>query len=89
MLKTNVNSTGEDLNLSPIPYRTVPDRYNFCHARGLLARSVACILPRILRFSARNSQKCQPCRILKIETVLAFLIDLYLIQKREPFRDVY
>ena len=32
--------TGGDLNVIP-QYRTVPDRYNFCHARDLLARSVA------------------------------------------------
>ena len=41
-----------------VPYRTVPYptvfRYNFYHARGLLARGVPFFLPKIHRFSAKK-----------------------------------
>jgi hypothetical protein len=58
-----------------VSYRTVPYptvfRYNFFHARGLLARGVPFFLPKILRFSAKKVKSANRA-FLKIKTVLAF-----------------
>jgi hypothetical protein len=60
-----IKFTVGSLNLSTTPYRTVAYRtvpyptvfrYNFFHARGLLGRGVPFFLPKILRFSAKNSK---------------------------------
>jgi hypothetical protein len=52
-----------------VPYRTV-FRYNFFHARDLLARGVPFFLPKILRFSAKKVKSANRT-VFKIETVLA------------------
>jgi hypothetical protein len=61
--------------LSTTPYRTVPYptvfRYNFYHARGLLARGVPFFLPKILRFSAKKVKSANRT-VFKIKTILAF-----------------
>jgi hypothetical protein len=53
-----------------VPYPTV-FRYNFYHARGLLARSIPFFLPKIHRFSAKKVKSANRT-VFKIKTVLAF-----------------
>jgi hypothetical protein len=74
VINFDYNTVGSP-NLSTTPDRTVAYptvfRYNFFHARGLLARGAPFFLPKILRFSAKKVKSANRT-LFKIETVLAF-----------------